>query len=156
MVDSVTTHRRHAAARTAILALASLAATAAPVRAADLRDPMRPPIAQRPPAPPASVAPAASAPLLQSILIGGGRKPTAIIDGHVVELGGMHEKMRLSQLTENHAVLTGAAGRTELQLTPGVIKLEPGAAAVAALSPASAARHRARPSAVTVSVAEQK
>lgn len=51
-----------------------------------------------------------------------GGKPSALIDGQVVPLGGRVGDARLIRLTESEAVLEGAAGREILYLTPGVSK----------------------------------
>jgi hypothetical protein len=56
--------------------------------------------------------------VLQSIIVGNGRQSAAIISGQVVHLGGKLGEARLTQLTENYAVLSGPAGETTLQLTP--------------------------------------
>lgn len=147
-----------AAASKAIVALACVAAMPiAKVRAAELRDPTRPPPAMRAsPAEPAAAASAAPAPQLQSILIGAGRKPSAIIDGRVVELGDTFDKMRLTRLTETHAVLTGAAGQARLELTPGATKQSTATTAVAAIGPDATVKGAAKPATLTFRVAEQK
>lgn len=56
--------------------------------------------------------------VLQSSIVGKGRQSAAIISGQVVHLGGKVGEARLTQLTENYAVLSGSAGETTLQLTP--------------------------------------
>ena len=113
-----------AASARALAAIALLGLAPIPDgHAADMRDPTRPPAQHRESnVPPPPAATPASAPLLQSILIGEGRKPSAIIDGRLVQLGEDYERMRLTRITETHAVLSGANGQTTLQLTPGAAK----------------------------------
>ena len=134
MVGAVSARRfAHRAASAA--ALARLAVVAAlfgvasmPLaRAADLPDPTRPPAAQRPgPGGSAPAASASAAPVLQSVLIGEGRKPSAIINGRLLQLGDAYDEMRLTRVDETGAVLTGARGRTVLALTPGADKVAVG------------------------------
>ena len=76
--------------------------------AGELPDPTRPPAALRPTTPTAApYVPAAPALVLQSVLVGEGRKPTAIINGHVVEVGESLEGMRLVRVFDGGAVLAG-------------------------------------------------
>lgn len=90
-------------------------------QAESLPDPTRPPAAML-----AGPAAAASAPTdamqLQSVLIGRGRTPAAVISGELVLLGGRFRGARLVRVTERFAVLKGAQGETVLALTPGAIK----------------------------------
>ena len=51
-----------------------------------------------------------------------GGKPTALIDGQIVRLGGKLGDARLIRLTESEAVLEGPSGRETLYLTPDVTK----------------------------------
>ena len=60
--------------------------------------------------------------VLQSVLMGKGRKPAAIISGQVVRLGGKIGDARLIRLTESRVVLASPEGETTLQLTPAVEK----------------------------------
>ncbi len=86
-----------------------------------LPDPTRPP-------PGLEAANAASAPaqaeslVLQSVLLGTGRAPAAVINGQLVPLGGLVGEMRLAQINELGVQLRGAQGTTTLKLTPEVQK----------------------------------
>lgn len=96
---------------------------AAPV-CAQLTDPTRPPVSL----PVATGSPTgdAQAPAgLQSILLGrdGKTRPAAVINGTVVQLGGMLGEQRLVQVAENYVVLLGPEGRETLTLTPAVEKI---------------------------------
>ena len=106
------------------LVLASTIPLAAVALAGELPDPTRPPAALRPQAP-ATGPYVAGAPalVLQSVLIGDGRKPTAIINGHVVEVGESLEGMRLVRVFDGGAVLAGRNGPTTLALTPEIEKV---------------------------------
>ena len=102
---------------TACIALAGFAALALlqhGAQAQPLPDPMRPPAA--------SAAPSASAPAdalqLQSVLVGRGRPPAAVISGELVLLGGRVRDARLVRVGERHVVLRGPDGHTTLRLTP--------------------------------------
>lgn len=93
----------------AVLSTITLIATAG-----DLPDPTRPPAALAAPA--ATTAPGALQ--LQSVLIGKGRTPAAVISGELVLLGGRVRDARLVRVTEHHAVLKGPQGETVLALLP--------------------------------------
>lgn len=95
--------------------------------AAELPDPTRPPAAHRP-APTTGTPAAAPAPalVLQSVLIGEGRKPQAIINGRVLELGDSFDGLKLVRVFDTGALLTGPAGATTLALTPGSEKVAVG------------------------------
>lgn len=112
--------------------------------AAELPDPTRPPAALRAASPSATPAAAAAAPVLvlQSVLIGEGRKPSAIINGRVVELGESFDGLRLVRVFDGGALLAGAGGATTLALTPGSEKVavETGAQPLLAMSRASSRR----------------
>jgi MSHA biogenesis protein MshK len=92
-----------------------LPAMALAAAADELPDPTRPPAALH-------SAPAASAPSdtlrLQSVLLGKGRTPAAVISGELVLLGGQVRGARLVRITERHAVLKGPLGETVLALLP--------------------------------------
>jgi hypothetical protein len=106
------------------LVLASTIPLAAISLAGELPDPTRPPAALRPTTPTAGpYVPAAPALVLQSVLIGAGRKPTAIINGHVVEVGESLDGMRLVRVFDGGAVLAGRNGPTTLALTPEIEKV---------------------------------
>jgi MSHA biogenesis protein MshK len=90
-----------------------LASSAAGVEV--LPDPTRPAEMGATSAPTEGTSPAL---VLQSIILGKGRPPAAIISGQVVHLGGMVGEARLTHLAENYAVLSGRAGEITLQLTP--------------------------------------
>jgi hypothetical protein len=128
-------------------------------QAGELPDPTRPPTAQRRVAAGASAPAAApSVPVLQSVLIGEGRKPSAIIDGRLLQLGDALGELRLTRLDETGAVLSGPRGQTLLALTPGADKQVAGTAAAQKLG-ALAAPGRlaaATPPSLPLRVAEQK
>lgn len=94
---------------------AMLCATSMAAFANELPDPTRPPAALH-------AAPSASAPgdtlRLQSVLLGTGRTPAAVISGELVLLGGQVRGARLVRITERHAVLKGPLGETVLALLP--------------------------------------
>jgi len=85
------------------------------VWADNLPDPTRPPAGLL-----ASPAAAASAPSdalqLQSVLMGRGRTPAAVISGELVLLGGRVRDARLVRVTERSAVLKGPSGELTLSL----------------------------------------
>jgi hypothetical protein len=92
--------------------------------AGELPDPTRPPAALRPASTSAAPAmPAAPTLVLQSVLIGEGRKPTAIINGRVVELGDSFDGLKLVRVFDSGALLAGPGGATTLALTPGSEKV---------------------------------
>jgi len=120
--------RKHAII--AILCLASAAVCHLPTVFADenLPDPTRPPAELAAPSPsPAKggsspeTASAAPSLLLQSVLISSDRK-SAIIDGQVVVLGGMHGESRVVKITESEVVLKKGAVKETLRLFPDVEK----------------------------------
>ncbi len=99
--------------------VAGALALAAGAVAGELPDPTRPPASLRPAA--SSSAPyVATAPalVLQSVLIGEGRKPSAIINGRVVELGDSLDGQRLVRVFDGGALLAGPNGPMTLALTP--------------------------------------
>lgn len=63
------------------------------------------------------------APRLQSVLMPQQGKPTAIIDGQVVPLGGKVGDGRLARLSETEAVIVGSQGVQHLRLTPEAEKV---------------------------------
>lgn len=167
MVDSL---KAFIVAAGTLLALSNIAL------AAELRDPTQPPAAAaRPVASLPGVAAPAPAPLvLQSVLTGPGRRASVIINGRVVELGEAFDHLRLMQVTESRATLTGPRGSTVLALTPGADKQlaaapaaertlarASGAAApatdrIATAEPIDAPLRAAAPSTVSVRYAEPK
>ncbi|HUG21985.1 MSHA biogenesis protein MshK [Piscinibacter sp.] len=86
-----------------------------------LRDPTRPPEAMLNGAASAASAPAGAL-QLQSVLLGAGRRPAAVISGELVLLGGRVGDTRLVRVTERSAVLQGPNGQTTLALTPDATK----------------------------------
>jgi hypothetical protein len=101
------------------LFLAGAMALAAGAVAGELPDPTRPPASLRPAsAAAASYVVAAPALVLQSVLIGEGRKPTAIINGRVVAIGDSLDGQRLVRVFDGGALLAGPNGPTTLALTP--------------------------------------
>lgn len=88
---------------------------------ASLSDPTRPPLTLGEPLAPGSEgAPPSSE--LQTVIRRDGHKPTAVINGAIVELGGKVGDATLVKLSESEAVLQGPAGKEILSLTPGVKK----------------------------------
>lgn len=89
---------------------------------AQLADPTRPPAAIAAPetSPAGESAPVASG--LQSIILKKEGRPAALINGVVVELGGMVGEARLVQVDEDSVILLGPQGRETLRLIPAVEK----------------------------------
>lgn len=117
MVGDLKPRRLRAAALGLIAVL--LAATA-PAQEA-LPDPTRAPAGYQGPG--AAAAPTASAALvLQSVLMGSGRAPAAVISGQLVALGGQVGGMRLARVSERSVLLHGPLGPTTLTLMPDVHK----------------------------------
>ena len=89
---------------------------------ATLADPTRPPAtaASEPVPAGATNLPAPSG--LQTIIVGRGHKPMAVINGVMLGLGDKLGEATLVKLSESEAVLQGPAGREVLQLLPGVAK----------------------------------
>jgi len=88
---------------------------------ATLADPTRPPASVSEPVPAGApnVTPSGG---LQTIIVGRGRKPMALINGMMVGLGDKVGEATLVKISESEAVLQGPAGREVLQLLPGVAK----------------------------------
>lgn len=59
---------------------------------------------------------------LRSVKLPKRGKPSAVIDGKVVYLGGKIGDSKLTRITENEAVLTSQTGKETLYLTPDVSK----------------------------------
>lgn len=96
---------------------------------ASLLDPTRPPASVQEPVVPGSPGSpgggAESAPShsgLQTVILGKGHKPMAVINGVMVELGDKVGEATLIKLSEFEAVLQGPAGREVLHLLPGGIR----------------------------------
>ena len=88
---------------------------------AALADPTRPPVTVSEPVSTGDasvVAPGG----LQTIIVGRGRKPMAVINGIMVGLGDKVGEATLVKLSESEAVLQGPAGREVLHLLPGITK----------------------------------
>lgn len=88
-------------------------------------DPTRPPIGVQSveaPVPGESAKPVSL--ILQSILRPREGKPSALIGGQIVVLGGMVGERRLIALSEKEAVLKGPDGIERLSLTPSVEKTD--------------------------------
>ncbi|MFA7278506.1 MAG: hypothetical protein WC100_00250 [Sterolibacterium sp.] len=91
-----------------------------------LPDPMRPPVAAGDSIPAAnanSEEMPATPNGLQTIILGRGRKPMAVINGIAVGLGDKVGEARLVKLSETQAVLQGPGGKETLYLTPGVERI---------------------------------
>ncbi|PZP64418.1 MAG: hypothetical protein DI596_02030 [Azospira oryzae] len=101
-------------------ALFVVVVVAAPRAAAEeLRDPTRPPAALLA-ASPESRGPH-DGPVLQSVMIGSGRR-AAMISGTWVELGGRYHDARVVAITEAGVTLQGPGGKQQLKLFPEVEK----------------------------------
>jgi hypothetical protein len=100
-----------------------LAGCALPVLAqSGMADPTRPPPGMSGMAGDVALAGEATGPLLQSVKIPKKGKPSAVISGQPVVLGGMFGDSRLTSLTEREAVLEGPTGIERLRLIPGIEK----------------------------------
>ena len=98
----------------AALALASTAAMAQ-----GLPDPTRPPAALQAPA---DTPPGSATLQLQSVLLGPGRTPAAVISGRLVLQGGRVGDAKLVRVSDRAAVLKGPSGETTLALLPPAIQ----------------------------------
>lgn len=87
-----------------------------------LPDPTRPPAATNGDPASASADVAAAPSGLQTIILGKGHKPMAVINGVIMELGDKLGDATLVKLTETEAVLQGPSGREVLNLLPGLVK----------------------------------
>lgn len=89
--------------------------------ASSLSDPTRPPMV---PVEPASASSEGAPPPsgLQTVILGKGRKPMAVINGVMVTLGDKIGDATLVKLNESEAVLQGPAGREVLHLLQGLGK----------------------------------
>ena len=118
-----------------------------PPAAAQLADPTRPLQGQTVPdtgAPDAQ--PAAAG--LQSIILRKNAKPAALIDGAVVQLGGLVGEAKVVKITEDAVTLRGPQGEEEvLFLTPGIEKKVKVDAGKTAQKPAGSVVKRASSSA---------
>ena len=109
--------------RAAFLIACCCAATATLGQSSPLADPTRPPAGFQSAAALASSESATPAgQLLQSIIRPREGKPSALIGGQIVVLGGMVGERRLIALSEKEAVLKGPDGIERLSLTPSVEK----------------------------------
>lgn len=82
-----------------------------------LPDPTRPPTAVI-----GEAGSAASGPVLQSVLLGKGRRPLAVISGERVALGAQYGDAVLTRISESEVVLQGPGGRQVLKMTPEAAK----------------------------------
>lgn len=100
-----------------LAACAVLWPAATTLHAEPLQDPTRPPASllasSSQPAPEG-----VSAVQLQSVLLGKGRTPAAVISGEVVMLGGRFRDGKLVRVTERSAVIRGPQGDITLALLP--------------------------------------
>ena len=87
-----------------------------------LSDPTRPPMVAADPAAPSneSIPPPSG---LQTVILGKGHRPMAVINGVTVGLGDKIGEAVLVKLTESEAVLQGPGGKETLYLTPDVKKI---------------------------------
>ncbi len=106
----------------ALLAMAMCCAAISAIAAPEmLADPTRPPVAAMG-GDFASGADAATSRLTSVVLPRHGGRPSAVISGQVVQLGGMVGEARLVRVTESEAVLEGPEGLERLYLTPEIDK----------------------------------
>ncbi|GAB2182615.1 hypothetical protein DLREEDagrD3_28380 [Denitratisoma sp. agr-D3] len=106
---------RHLVLSSWLLAGSLLGATAV---AGELPDPTRPALAE-------ATAAAGEAPggaVLQSVFRPRGGRPSAVISGQTVELGGEFGGARLTRVAESEVTLQSEAGKEVLKLTPAVEK----------------------------------
>lgn len=99
----------------------SCVATVALAQPANLPDPTRPPMSAQSDAA-QNFGEASAGPVLQSVIVPKKGKPSALISGQVVKLGGVFGESRLIAISETGAVLEGPAGIERLSLTPSVEK----------------------------------
>lgn len=91
---------------------------------ASLPDPTRPPMAVSEPVAASPEGGALPPSGLQTIILGKGHQPMAVINGVTIQLGGKVGDATLVRLSESEAVLQGPSGREILYLTPGVEKVD--------------------------------
>lgn len=82
-----------------------------------LPDPTRPPTAAA-----GEAGSAVSGPVLQSVLLGKGRRPLAVISGQRVALGAQYGDAVVTRISETEVVLQGPSGRQVLKMTPEAAK----------------------------------
>lgn len=82
-----------------------------------LPDPTRPPTAAA-----GEAGSAVSGPVLQSVLLGNGRRPLAVISGQRVALGAQYGDAVVTRISETEVVLQGPSGRQVLKMTPEAAK----------------------------------
>lgn len=87
---------------------------------AQLADPTRPPLQAAVMSGGVVASPAAAS--LQSVILRKEGRPAALINGEVVELGGMVGEARLVKVEEDAVVLLGPEGRETLRLIPAAEK----------------------------------
>lgn len=87
---------------------------------AQLADPTRPPLVAEPATATSGAAPASGG--LQSVILKKKGKPAALINGEIVELGGMVGESKLVKVSEDAVVLKGPAGEETLRLMPSAEK----------------------------------
>lgn len=97
-------------------ALLCLVATVSATAQTVLPDPTRPPAGLQAAGSVAPVLPDAL--VLQSVLLGPGRTPAAVISGKLVALGEVVGEARLARITPHSVQLQGSQGTTTLTLVP--------------------------------------
>lgn len=108
--------RLNAAAAALLASLTAVCLAAGPETAAD---PTRPPTEL---GAGTGSGPATTGPVLQSVIVGKGRRPAAIIDGQRVALGGSFGETILSRISETEVELRGPSGVLVLRMTPEAVK----------------------------------
>ncbi|MGB0128381.1 MAG: hypothetical protein WBP72_12140 [Rhodocyclaceae bacterium] len=99
--------------------LASLTAVGFAAGAESAADPTRPPAGLTAGNPSGT---ASSGPVLQSVIVGKGRRSAAIIGGQRAELGGSYGEAILTRIGEAEVELQGPSGRQVLRMTPEAVK----------------------------------
>ncbi|GEM_PF-2477467 len=114
-------------ADTAVMIVCGVALIAAMTvaHAQSLPDPTRPPASvDKPPAATdaAAAGEAAAAVGFQTVVLRAGAKPTAVINGEVVMLGGRVGDATVIRISEDSVTLKSSTGKETLELIPGVKK----------------------------------
>jgi MSHA biogenesis protein MshK len=109
-------HRLTTAGAALLASLNAVCLAAAPEPAAD---PTRPPAEVGAGSPTSA---SSTGPVLQSVIVGRGRRPAAIIGGQRVELGGSFGDAILIRVSETEVQLRGPAGLLVLRMTPEAVK----------------------------------
>jgi MSHA biogenesis protein MshK len=102
----------------ALLLVTSLAVASGASAQTALPDPTRPPPGLQAATATTAASAVADTLVLQSVLLGPGRTPAAVISGRLVALGDRVGGARLARITAHAVHLTGPQGTTTLSLMP--------------------------------------